>query len=118
MTERKPMNTQRTLIAIATDGKGNLWGGHFGIAPIYLLFSPEGDLVEERPNPYGAGQGKAHHHHDDPRLIIDLLPECAVFIGRRMGEESKRKLAQKFGIEAVITTEKTPAEALRAYLSE
>jgi len=110
------MTPQRTLIAIATDGKGRLWGGHFGIAPVYLLYSPQGELVEERPNPYGAGQGGKHEHHDDPRLIIDLLPECAVFIGRRMGEESKRKLAQKFGIDAVLTTEKTPADALRAYL--
>jgi len=110
------MTTQRTRIAIATDAKGGLWGGHFGMAPIYLIFSPAGRLLEERPNPHGAGQGKAHQHHDDPRLIIDLLPECGVFIGRRMGEESKRKLARKFGIKAVLTSKKTPAEALRAYL--
>jgi len=109
------MTPQRTLIAIAIDGKGRLWGGHFGMAPVYYLYSPEGELVEERPNPYGAGHG--HQHHDDPKLIIDLLPECAVFIGRRMGEDSKRKLAQKFGIDAVLTSEKTPEAALRAYLS-
>ncbi len=110
------MVTKRTLIAIATDGNGRLWSGHFGIAPLYLIYSSQGDLVEERQNPYGAGQGKAHQHHDDPRLIINLLPECAVFIGRRMGEESKRKLAQKFGIDAVLIDRKTPEEALRAYL--
>ena len=74
--------------------------------------------MEERQNPYGAGQGTAHQHHDDPKLIIALLPECAVFIGRRMGEDSKRKLAAKFGIEAVLTTEKTPEDALRAYLAQ
>ena len=108
------MTPQRTLIAIAIDGKGRLWGGHFGMAPVYYLYSPEGELVEERPNPYGAGHG--HQHHDDPKLIIDLLPECAVFIGRRMGEDSKRKLAQKFDIDAVLTSEKTPEAALRAYL--
>ncbi len=112
------MTPQRTLIAIASDGKGRLWGGHFGIAPVYLLYSPSGDLVEERQNPYGAGQGKAQQHHDDPKLIIELLPECAVFIGRRMGEDSKRKLAAKFDIEAVLTTEKTPEEALRVYLGQ
>jgi len=110
------MTTQRTLIALATDGKGRLWGGHFGMAPVYLLYSPAGELVEERQNPYGAGHG--HQHHDDPKLIIDLLPECAVFIGRRMGEDSKRKLAEKFGINAVLTTEKTPEAALRAYLHQ
>ena len=109
------MIPQRTLIAIATDGKGRLWGGHFGMAPVYHLYSPAGELLEERPNPYGAGQG--HQHHDDPKLIINLLPECAVFIGRRMGEDSKRKLAEKFGIDAVLTSEKTPEAAIRAYLN-
>jgi predicted Fe-Mo cluster-binding NifX family protein len=112
------MNIQRLFIAIATDGNGNLWGGHFGIAPVYQLYSFDGVLFENRQNPYGAGQGEKHQHHDDPRLIIDLLPDCAVFIGRRMGAESKRKLAQKFGVDAVLTTEKTPAEALRAYLQQ
>jgi len=110
------MTTQRTHIAIATDEKDGLWGGHFGMAPLYLIFSPAGRLLEKRPNPLGAGRGKAHQHHDDPKLIIALLPECGVFIGRSMGEESKRKLAEKFSIKAVLTTEKTPAEALRAYL--
>ncbi len=110
------MTTQRTLIAIAVDAKGALWGGHFGMAPYFQLYTPTGDLIETRPNPYGAGQGKKHEHHDNPKLIIDLLPECAVFIGRRMGEDSKRKLAEKFGIEAVITSERTPEAALRACL--
>ncbi len=109
------MILQRTLIAIAADDKNRMWGGHFGMAPRYFLYSPAGELIEKRPNPYGAGQ--SHEHHDDPKRIIDLLPECAVFIGRRMGEESKRKLAERFGIDAVLTTEKTPEAALRAYLS-
>ncbi|HEY79619.1 MAG TPA: hypothetical protein G4O05_00880 [Caldilineae bacterium] len=112
------MNTPRTLIAIAVNGQGALWGGHFGMAPAFQLYAPTGELLETRPNPYGAGQGQKHQHHDDPKLIIDLLPECAVFIGRRMGEDSKRKLAQKFGIDAVLTRERTPAEALRAYLAQ
>ena len=107
---------ERTLIAMATDGQDRMWGGHFGIAPVYYLYTLTGELVEKRPNPYGAGQGGKHQHHDDPRLIIDLLPECAVFIGRRMGEESKRKLAEKFGIRAILTSERTPEAALRAFL--
>ena len=111
------MTTERINIAIATDAKGRLWGGHFGTAPIFQIYAPTGELLEERPNPYGAGQGKVHEHHDDPKLIIDLLPECRALVGRRMGEESKRKLARKFGIDAVLTTEKTPEAALQAYLS-
>ncbi len=110
------MTQQRSLIAIAVDDKDTLWGGHFGMAPLFILYSPAGELTEKRPNPYGAG--RSHKHHDDPKLIIDLLPECAVFIGRRMGEESKRKLAEKFGIDAVLTTQKTPEAALHAYLNK
>jgi len=110
------MDLKRTYIAIAVDAKGALWGGHFGMAPFYQLYTPEGELVETRPNPYGAGQGKKHQHHDNPRLIIDLLPECAVFIGRHMGEESQRKLAEKFGITTLLTRERSPEAALRAYL--
>jgi predicted Fe-Mo cluster-binding NifX family protein len=110
------MTTERINIAIATDAKGRLWGGHFGTTPAIQIYSPAGELLETRPNPYGAGQGTKHEHHDDPKLIIDLLPECGVFIGRRMGEESKRKLARKFGIDAVLTEEKTPEAALQAYL--
>ena len=111
------MTTQRTHIAIAVNDAGALWGGHFGMAPAFQIYDPTGALVEVRPNPYGAGQGKKHTHHDNPRLIIDLLPECAVFIGRRMGEDSKRKLAEKFGIDAILTIEKTPEAALQAYLN-
>jgi predicted Fe-Mo cluster-binding NifX family protein len=110
------MTSSRTLIAIAVDDRGALWGGHFGMAPAFRLYAPDGALVTTRVNPYGAGQGRKHQHHDNPRLIIDLLPECAVFIGRRMGEESKRKLAEQFGIDALLTQEKTPEAALRAYL--
>ncbi len=111
------MKPQRTLIAIAVNANGALWSGHFGMAPAFQLYTPAGELLETRPNPYGAGQGKKHQHHDNPKRIIDLLPECAVFIGRRMGEESKRKLAQAFGIDAALTSEKTPEDALRAYLA-
>jgi len=30
--------SERTLIAIATDGKGKMWGGHFGMAPVFILY--------------------------------------------------------------------------------
>ncbi len=109
---------ERTLIAIGVATDGKLWQGHFGIAPTYFLYHPDGALVEKRANPYGAAAGEKHQHHDDPKLIIDLLPECRVFIARRMGDRSRRNLAEKFGITPIITTETTPEAAIRHFLGE
>jgi len=106
---------EKNLVAIGVDRDGQLWNGHFGMSPLYYLYDLDGNLVETRPNPYGAGGG-TRHHHDNPRLIVDLLPECGVFIARRMGDDSKRNLAASLGIEPVITEEKEPQVALAAYL--
>jgi predicted Fe-Mo cluster-binding NifX family protein len=108
---------EKTLIAVGVDAKEKIWGGHFGIAPYYYLYDQRGMLIEKRTNPYGAGQGQ-HSHHDNPQLIVNLLPECKVFIARRMGEPSKRKLVQQLEIETVISTEKEPQAAIQAYLAE
>lgn len=105
---------ERKLIAIGVDRDGRMWGGHFGIAPQYYLYDRSGNLVEKRSNPYGAGGGK-HKHHDNPNLIVDLLPECGVFIARRMGDGSKQELVEKFGIQVVLTESKNPQSALTAY---
>lgn len=107
---------KRTLIAVAVAPDGTLWRGHFGIAPEFHLYAPDGTPVEKRSNPYGATAGEKHQHHDDPQLIINLLPECRVFIARRMGDRSKHNLAEKFGIVPVITTEDTPKAAIEHFL--
>ncbi len=107
---------ERTLIAVAAAPDGTLWRGHFGIAPTFFLYHPDGTLAEKRANPHSATAGEKHQHHDDPQLIINLLPECRVFIARRMGDRSKRNLVEKFGIIPVITTEKTPDAAIRQFL--
>lgn len=104
----------RQLIAIGVSESGQVWAGHFGIAPSYHLYDRAGALVEARPNPYGASRGEKQQHHDNPSLIVDLLPECGVFIARRMG---KPQVVQSLGIEAVVTTEDTPEAALAAYLA-
>ena len=112
------MKITKQFIALGVDKKGQIWGGHFGIAPQYNLYDRSGHLVEERQNPYGAGNGEKHSHHDDPKLIVNLLSDCGVFIARRMGEKSKRNLAEKLGIETVLVEEKDPQVALGAYLSK
>ncbi len=110
--------TKSKLIAICVDKKGQIWGGHFGIAPQYDIYNITGSLIEKRQNPYGAGSGGKHTHHDDPKLIVSLLSDCGIFIARRMGGESKQKLAQKLGVEVVMTKEKDVQIALKNYLTE
>ncbi len=105
-----------TLIAVAAAPDGMVWRGHFGIAPTFFLYRPDGTFVEKRSNPYGAVAGEKHQHHDDPKRIINLLPDCRVFIARRMGDRSKQNLAKNFGITPVITTENTPDAAIAHFL--
>jgi len=106
------------FIAIGVDEQGQVWRGHFGISPRYQLFDRFGNLVEERKNPYGAGSGEKRAHHDNPKLIVDLLSDCNVFIACRMGDASKQKLVQSFGVKTVLTEEKDPQVALAAYLRQ
>jgi|GEM_PF-1208980 len=112
------MIIERTLIAVGGAADGNIWPGHFGIAPVFYLYNQQGVLVEKRPNPYGAGQTGMPSHHDNPRLIVDLLPESGVFIARRMGGASKQMLVHNLNITTVLTAEKQPDVAVRHYLRE
>lgn len=107
----------RPYLAVAVDENGRLWGGHFGIAPLYFIYDREGHLREQRVNPYGARRGHRATHHDDPRLIVDLLSDCGVFIGKRMGENSRRRLAKNLGVTPVLTRAETPQDAVRAWLA-
>lgn len=110
--------SETKYIAIGVDQNGKVWRGHFGMAPCYRLYDRSGNLMEERQNPYGAGGGGKHAHHDNPLLIVNLLSDCSVFIANRMGDASKQKLVQDFGIETVLTEEKDPQAALSAYLNQ
>lgn len=110
--------TQKNLIALGVDTEEKLWNGHFGMAPVYLIFDRAGNLLEKRDNPYGVKPGIKHEHHDDPKRIVALLNDCSTFIARRMGEQSRRNLAEKMGIETVLTEEKEPKNALKVYLAK
>lgn len=102
-------------IAVGIDKDDNLWKGHFGMAPYYNIYSTSGEKIEKRKNPYGAGNGN-HEHHDNPKLIVKLLNDCKVFIAKRMGQESKRKLLEMFGITAILTDADETERALTKYL--
>lgn len=109
--------TDRQTVAIGVDYKEQIWNGYFGIAPHYYIYNRRGELLEKRVNPHGVGQGN-HKHYDNPRLIVDLLSKCGVFIARRMGKKSEQRLVEEMGIQAVVTTEKEPLAALHAYLAD
>lgn len=105
-------------IALGVDTEGSLWNGHFGMAAYYYIYDRKGNLLEKRENPYGVKPGAKHEHHDDPKKIVALLADCDTFIARRMGEQSRRNLVEKLGIETVIAQEKEPQAALNAYLDK
>jgi ubiquinone/menaquinone biosynthesis C-methylase UbiE len=103
----------RKFISISTqeDGK-SIWRGHFGVSPIYSIFDEEGNLIEQRKNPY-AGGGK---HHDDPDLIVNFLLDVKTFIAKNMGQKSRERLINKLGIESVLVDEDNIYDALNYYL--
>ena len=104
-------------IAVGVSKSDKMWKGHFGISPIYKVYSREGEFIEDRTNPHGAGNGHNHDHSDDqPKIIKDLLNDCTTFIGKRMGEGSKLKLAEKLGIESVLVNVDDPIEALNTII--
>ena len=104
-------------IAVGVGKKDTMWKGHFGISPIYKIYNRNGEFIEERVNPHSA-----EHNHDNgdgqPKVIKELLHDCSTFIGKRMGEESKLKLAKKLGIETVLYKTNDPVEALNTYLGK
>ena len=109
---------QRKLIAIGFDlEKGQVWSGHFGMAPHYYLYDPSGFFVEKRENPY-SHKGNHNKHHGDPKKIIELLPECSVFIAQQFGNQSKRKLIEDAGIQWATTNKKNIRVAIDAFISK
>jgi len=107
MSERKYI-----AVGVGKDEK-SIWVGHFGISPYYFIYDTEGNFLEKRVNPYSKGQ-----HHDDPNLIVNFLNDCKVFIAKRMGEESRKKLVQKLNIETFLTKMKSVDEAVKEYLKK
>lgn len=107
------MTIIREHIAVGVENAETLWVDHFGMAPFFAIYDRAGTLIEMRENPY-SGAGHEGKHHGNPQQIIDLLPECGVFIAHSMG---KRKVVDNQGIQTVITSEETPLAALQAYLA-
>ena len=103
-------------IAVAIDSNAQVFKGHFGSAAAYKIYDVEGKLIEEIENPHDPRKTKVHH--DNPSLIIALLPQVGVFIGRKFGEQSAEKLRKKFGIIVWKTESILPSVAIEEFLLE
>ncbi len=107
------MSERKYIAAGVGKDEKTIWVGHFGISPYYFIYDNEGNFIEKRVNPYSKGQ-----HHDDPNLIVNFLNDCKVFIAKRMGEESRRKLVENLNIETYLTKTKEVEKAIEEYLSQ
>jgi predicted Fe-Mo cluster-binding NifX family protein len=106
-------------IAVGVNKLEKIWHGHFGISPYFVIYDRDGELIDKRINPHGAGEKHKHNHNDDqPLLIKEILHDCTTFIGKRMGEGSKLKLAQKLGVETILTELDEPQEAVNTVLEK
>lgn len=112
-------SSDRIALAVGATESGALWGDHFGVAPFYFLFDRNGALIEKRRNPHGGANGGKAAHHGNPQLIVDLLPECSVWIGRQIGEggEKRRRIVEQAGIEIVSSEAREAEAAAREYLA-
>ncbi len=102
-------------IAVAVNGKGKIFGGHFGSAPKYLIFNNSGKFLNEIENSHDPKKTKVHH--DNPKLIKELLNDISVFIGKHFGEKSKEKLINKLRITPFDTKFTEPEKAIEEYLN-
>ncbi len=80
-------------IAIAVDEIGELFEGHFGDAPFFLIYDENFDLVDKIRN-----VDYEEKHHGDPvkaKHIMNLLSNVDVLIAKQMGPNIQR-VAKRF----------------------
>ena len=111
------MKKEEKNIAVAVNKIDKVWHGHFGISPFFQIYNREGELIEKRINPHGAGHSKLDHDENKPLLIKEILDDCSVFIGKRMGEKSKKILLDKFYVETIFTDETDPEITVKSFLN-
>ena len=111
------MKKEDKNIAVAVNKIDKVWHGHFGISPFFQIYNREGELIENRINPQGAGHSKLDHDENKPLLIKEILNDCSVFIGKRMGEKSKKILLDRLYVETIFTDETEPEEIVTSYLN-
>jgi len=111
------MKKEKNNIAVAVNKIDKVWHDNFGISPFFQIYNSKGELIEKRINPHGAGHSKLDHDENKPVLIKEILNDCSVFIGKRMGEKSKEILLEKFNVETIFTEETDPETTVESFLN-
>ena len=96
-------------VAIATPDGTDLWRGHFGQSPFYLICEFDGKRWVKgklRKNPIAE---RGEHAH--PGEILELLSDCKVFAAKAMGGKSRQTLESK-GITTILKEVATVDEML------
>lgn len=107
------------LIAVGVNRLDKIWHGHFGVSPYFQIYNAVGEIVDKRINPHGIGHEGKHIYDDDQHLLVkEILHDCKIFVGKRMGEGSQLKLSQKLGIETVLTEKSEPQEVVKEILNK
>ncbi len=107
-------------IAIGSIDGEKLQIGHFGMSPFFMLYeiTEKGNakFLEKMINPMSDPK---LHKHADTKDIMRLLPHIDVFIGKRMGKESKINIKTKFNKTAITYEDLDNVEnALNRFLQE
>jgi alkylhydroperoxidase/carboxymuconolactone decarboxylase family protein YurZ len=103
---------KRAFIAVGVGQDGRVWDANFELSPHYTIYDQAGVLVEKRANPHGVG-GTREDQQVNPQLIVDLLPDCGVFIARDVG---KPRTFAGSGVEVVATSAQRPQVAVLIHL--
>ena len=95
-------------VVVASDGRGNVYPGHFGDARVYLVFEVRDYdcvLVEERPNPYS---GIHEHGHGGKReKITRLVGDAQIIVSAAFGPGGREHF-EKAGKRVIIAKPGTP----------
>ncbi|MFO3796842.1 MAG: NifB/NifX family molybdenum-iron cluster-binding protein [Anaerolineales bacterium] len=107
------------IAAVTEDGER--LSAHFGMAPLYRVFTIEnGQIVSEetRPKPHHAQHPREHDPHEHGRHnhadLFAPIRDCQVLLAGGMGEPAYQK-ARAAGLDVILSGGKI-AEAIDAYL--
>lgn len=110
-----------TLRIAAVTEDGERLSAHFGMAPLYRVFTIEnGQIIsdETRPKPHHAQHPHEHDHHEhglhNHAAMFAPIRDCQVLLAGGMGEPAYQK-ARAAGLDVILTAGKI-AEAIDAYL--
>jgi len=99
-------------IIVAADGQGRVHRGHFGDAPVFMVFEVRDDecvLVEERPNPYAGRHEHGHGHGEKRRRIHQLVGDAQIIVSAAFGPGGRESF-EEAGKRVIMAKPGTPVE--------